>query len=78
MAINDGIVLESCIYRILQKHFRRSPCYSQLLELFHEVFAFLRSALSIVALDLSHRSFHAMSRCESSLHAACLGSFRDE
>lgn len=37
MAINDGIVLESCIYRILQKHFRGTPYYTQLLELFHEV-----------------------------------------
>ncbi len=37
MAINDGIVLESCIYRILQKHFRRTPQYMHLLELFHEV-----------------------------------------
>jgi Polyprenyl synthetase len=37
VAINDGIVLESCIYRILQKYFRRSPQYAHLLELFHEV-----------------------------------------
>jgi Polyprenyl synthetase len=37
VAINDGIVLESCIYRILQKHFRRTPQYMHLLELFHEV-----------------------------------------
>jgi farnesyl diphosphate synthase len=37
VAINDGIVLESCIYRILQKHFRRTPQYTHLLELFHEV-----------------------------------------
>jgi farnesyl diphosphate synthase len=36
VAINDGIVLESCIYRILQKHFRRTPQYMHLLELFHE------------------------------------------
>lgn len=37
VAINDGIVLESCMFRILQKHFRQAPCYTQLLELFHEV-----------------------------------------
>lgn len=36
VAINDGIVLESCIYRILQKHFRGTPYYTQLMELFHE------------------------------------------
>lgn len=37
VAINDGIVLESCIYRILQKHFRGTPHYALILELFHEV-----------------------------------------
>ena len=37
VAINDGIVLESCIYRVLQRHFRDQPYYAQLLELFHEV-----------------------------------------
>lgn len=37
IATNDSIVLEGCIYRILQRHFRTSPAYGQLLELFHEV-----------------------------------------
>ena len=37
VAINDGILLESCIFRILQRHFREQPCYVQLMELFHEV-----------------------------------------
>jgi Polyprenyl synthetase len=37
VAINDGIILESCIYRILQKHFKGQPYYVSILELFHEV-----------------------------------------
>ena len=37
IAVNDGIILESCIYRILQRHFRETPYYVQLLEIFHEV-----------------------------------------
>lgn len=37
VAINDGIILESCIYRILKSHFRSSPYYTELLDLFHEV-----------------------------------------
>ena len=36
IATNDSIVLEGCIYRILQRHFRTSPAYGQILELFHE------------------------------------------
>ena len=37
MAINDGIILESCIYRILKKHFGSQAYYADLLDLFHEV-----------------------------------------
>ena len=37
IAVNDGIILESCIYRILQRQFRQHPAYAQLLEIFHEV-----------------------------------------
>ena len=37
VAVNDGIILESCMYRILQRHFRATPYYVQLLEIFHEV-----------------------------------------
>lgn len=37
IAINDGILLESCIYRILKKHFSSLPCYTRLYELFHDV-----------------------------------------
>ncbi|KAK9844175.1 hypothetical protein WJX81_007024 [Elliptochloris bilobata] len=36
VACNDYILLESCIYRILQRHFSAAPYYAQLLELFHE------------------------------------------
>lgn len=37
VAINDGIILESCIYRILKKHFGNHPAYVNLMDLFHEV-----------------------------------------
>lgn len=38
IAINDGIILESCIYRILKKHFSDNlECYVHLMDLFHEV-----------------------------------------
>jgi farnesyl diphosphate synthase len=37
VAINDGIILESCIYRVLKMHFGSHPAYAQLLELFHDV-----------------------------------------
>ena len=37
VAINDGIILESCMYRILKNHFRSTPYYTELLDLFHEV-----------------------------------------
>ena len=37
MACNDYIILESCIYRILKKHFGSQPYYAQLLDFFHEV-----------------------------------------
>lgn len=37
MAINDSFLLETCIYRILKKHFGKESYYGQLLELFHDV-----------------------------------------
>ena len=37
VACNDYIILESCIYRILQRHFRTHPSYAHILDLFHEV-----------------------------------------
>ncbi|XP_034192430.2 farnesyl pyrophosphate synthase-like isoform X3 [Osmia lignaria lignaria] len=33
-AINDGIMLEMCIYQLLRKHFRSKDCYVSLMELF--------------------------------------------
>ena len=47
VAVNDAILLESCIYRILQRHFREQPYYVQLLELFHEASAAPYSHLPI-------------------------------
>ena len=37
IAINDAFMLESAIYYLLKRYFRSSPCYTDLLELFHEV-----------------------------------------
>lgn len=37
VAINDAIILEACIYRVLKKHFGSLPAYVHLLELFHDV-----------------------------------------
>ena len=59
MACNDYILLETCLYRILQRHFRQTSHYTQILDLFHEVqvpkamhqdevhqcFAFLKSVI---------------------------------
>ncbi|KAF4593574.1 Farnesyl pyrophosphate synthetase [Pleurotus pulmonarius] len=36
IAINDSFMLEAAIYWLLKKHFRQSPCYVDLLEVFHE------------------------------------------
>ena len=36
-AINDGILLESQIYRLLKRHFGMDPLYVPLMELFHDV-----------------------------------------
>lgn len=37
IAINDAFMLESAIYYLLKKYFRQEKCYTDLLELFHEV-----------------------------------------
>eukprot|EP00243_Klebsormidium_subtile_P001154 TRINITY_DN1198_c0_g1_i2.p1 TRINITY_DN1198_c0_g1~~TRINITY_DN1198_c0_g1_i2.p1 ORF type:complete len:366 (-),score=98.98 TRINITY_DN1198_c0_g1_i2:213-1310(-) len=37
IAINDGILLDSHIYRILKRHFRALPIYIDLVDLFHDV-----------------------------------------
>ena len=36
IAINDAVMLESCIYILLKKHFRQHPAYVSMMELFHE------------------------------------------
>jgi len=36
IAVNDGIVLESCIYVLLKRYFKGHPAYVPLLELFHD------------------------------------------
>lgn len=35
-AINDALMIESCIYYILKKHFSHLECYAKLLEQFHD------------------------------------------
>ncbi|KAL4340663.1 hypothetical protein GQ457_08G007860 [Hibiscus cannabinus] len=37
IAINDGVILRNQIFRILKKHFRGKPYYTDLLDLFNEV-----------------------------------------
>ncbi|XRB08188.1 farnesyl pyrophosphate synthase [Pycnococcus provasolii] len=37
VAINDGILLESAIYRLLKNHFAKHRRYADMLEVFHEV-----------------------------------------
>ncbi len=46
MACNDYIILDSCIYRILQKHFSQTTYYTQIMDLFHEVPSPIQSHLS--------------------------------
>lgn len=36
-AINDGVLLENCIYVILQKYFKNEPYYINIIETFHNV-----------------------------------------
>ena len=38
IAINDSFCLEGQIYQVLRKHFRNQPYYTDILDLFHEVF----------------------------------------
>lgn len=37
IAVNDSFILESCVYKILKKHFGNEPYYLQLVDLFIEV-----------------------------------------
>jgi farnesyl diphosphate synthase len=36
VAINDAMILESVIYRLLKKSFKTHPSYVEFMELFHE------------------------------------------
>ncbi|THH07126.1 hypothetical protein EW146_g9412 [Bondarzewia mesenterica] len=36
LAVNDAMLLESAIYQMLRTHFRRTPYYADLLDLFHD------------------------------------------
>ena len=37
IAINDSLLLESFIFKIIKRHFGSEPYYAELLNLFHEV-----------------------------------------
>jgi farnesyl diphosphate synthase len=37
VAINDACMLESALYHLLKRHFRKESYYTDLLELFHDV-----------------------------------------
>lgn len=37
MAINDCLLIESFIYKLLKFHFNKRPFYLQIIELFHEI-----------------------------------------
>jgi len=37
IAINDTLILESCIYKLLKKYFRNEKYYIDIVELFHEI-----------------------------------------
>lgn len=50
IAINDGIILESCIYRVLRSHFKSTAYYTDVLDLFHEV--------SCIAVVVNHITGH--------------------
>jgi farnesyl diphosphate synthase len=36
-AINDGLILESCIYTLLKKHLKGSSAYHAIVDMFHEI-----------------------------------------
>ncbi|TFY76168.1 hypothetical protein EWM64_g7844, partial [Hericium alpestre] len=37
IAINDGMMLQSCLFTLIKKHFRTEPYYVHLLELYHDI-----------------------------------------
>lgn len=66
VAINDGIILESCMYRILKNHFRSTPYYVELLDLFHEVSCSSRPCKSLRNLHGLHMQ-HLNCQCAARL-----------
>lgn len=37
IAVNDSLWIESTLYKILRKHFRKEQYYADIVDLFHEV-----------------------------------------
>jgi farnesyl diphosphate synthase len=37
MAVNDALILEGAIFKMIRNHFRREQCYIDLVDLLHEV-----------------------------------------
>jgi len=64
IAINDGIILRNHISRILKTHFRQSPIYVELVDLFNDV----------SYLDLSFSTLLLLRLCFLSLIISELGS----
>ena len=40
MAVNDALILESCIYELLDKHLKGDPYYHDAVDAFHKVGAY--------------------------------------
>ena len=54
IAINDFLLIEATIYKLLKKHVRHKPYYVDVLDLFHEVS--VNYAAALVALSMSFPS----------------------
>ena len=73
VACNDYIILESCIYRVLKKHFAGKSYYPLLLDFFHEVSPFIPligSCMRAATVPLSIMNAHA----QEGLHNAAIAS----
>ena len=57
VACNDYILIESCLFRLLQLNLSKHPSYAQILELFHEVHLVL-DALPMHPMGYSHIFLH--------------------
>ncbi|OAD58472.1 Farnesyl pyrophosphate synthase, partial [Eufriesea mexicana] len=65
-AINDGVMLEMCIYQLLRKHFKSKDCYLNLMELFLDVT--MGQCLDLLSTDFGKKSnfdFFTMDRYNS-------------